>query len=235
MRGTATNWDLVEDPRVKRAVRDAAKSIANMNAGIVEAEDMYQEGLLLVAGTEKIAGNARNEDFGLVYKEVRERLFKKFIRSLDRSGELDARKYRTITHEDVEEESAPVATFDDGSGDYTEDAVRLLLPAVWDESYAWTLPERDDAPDKDMPKSKGNKSHGNSHWAYIADVKTGWEKSPLTRLERRALLMAFGLAWTHDDIAEHEGVAQPTVTVRINTAIKKITARLNGAHIIEEE
>ena len=238
MRGNnRPHWKISENVQVQTTVRNAARSIAEMNSGIVEADDMYQEGLLLVAGIPKIAEHAIVGDLGLVYKEVRERLFKAFIRPLDRSGELDARKYRSIpVGESEDEESIPKGgfTFDDGSGDYTEDAVKMLLPAVWDEDYAYGLPDREDAPDKDMPKVAGNKARSNSHWAYIADIKTGWGKTPLTLLERRALFMAYCLGDTHTDIARYEGVDRSTVSKRIDSAVKKITARLNGA-LIEEE
>lgn len=237
MRGNASHWKIVEDTRVKRVVRNAAQSIGNMNAGVVEVEDLFQEGLLIVAGTPKIAEHAVAGDAGMLYKEVRERLYKAFVRPLDRSGELDARKYKTVTPEDAEasESAASYVTFDDGSGDYNADAVRLLLPAVWDESYAYSLPEPDNAPEQGMPRAAANKSTRNSHWAYIADIKTGWEKTPLTFDERRAIFMRFGLAWTQGDIAFHERVDQSTVSRRINTAISKIVARLNGAQISEEE
>lgn len=180
MRGNASHWKIVEDTRVKRVVRNAAQSIGNMNAGVVEVEDLFQEGLLIVAGTPKIAEHAVAGDAGMLYKEVRERLYKAFVRPLDRSGELDARKYKTITPEDAEasESAASYVTFDDGSGDYNADAVRLLLPAVWDESYAYSLPEPDNAPEQGMPRAAANKSTRNSHWAYIADIKTGWERLP---------------------------------------------------------
>ena len=238
MRGTRnksiTHWKVVEDPRVQQVVRNAARSLADMNSGIVEIDDLYQEGLLIVAGIPKVAKHAIVGDYGLLYGEVRERLFKAHIRPLDRSGELEARKYRSIPIEDSEDEQTPPLMFDEGSGDYTVDAVKLLLPAVWDESYAYGLPDRDDAPDKDMPKASGNKARSNSHWAYIADIKTGWEKTPLTLQERRALLMAYGLGWTQADVARHEGVVKSVANDRIQSAIKKITARLNGARIEED-
>lgn len=234
MRGTTTHWEVVEDVRVQRTVRNAANSLADMNGGIVEADDLFQEGLVLVAGIPKIAEHAIVGEFGLVYSEVRERLFKQFIRPLDRTGELDARKYRSIPVDDADNEPQPVVMFDEGSGDYTADAVKMLLPAVWDEDYAYGLPDRDDAPDKDMPKSASNKARSNNHWAYIADIKTGWHKTPLTLLERRALFMRYALGDTQEMIARYEGVSQQMVGKRLDGAIKKIVARLNGAHIEEE-
>lgn len=243
MRGTAVQkpgtsvaqWGVIGDAHVQRVARAVARSIADMNQGVLEEDDLYQEGLVLIAATPHIARQATTREYGLLYTRLRTELMQKFVEKLDRSGELAARKYRSITIEDAEIEPLPPILFDDGSGDYTEDAVKLLMPAVWDESYAYGIPLRDDAPDKDMPKGPGNKARSNSHWAYIADIKTGWEKTPLTHLERRALLMAYGLGWTQTNIANYEGVAQKTISVRLSGATKKIAARLNGAAFVDEE
>lgn len=236
MRGTETDWGVIDHPRVQHAVKNAARSIADMNAGIVEFKDLYQEGLLLVASTPKIAGHANAGEYQLVYNEVRERLFKAFIRPMERSGELTARKYRNVSIEGSVTDPTPIPQmFDEGTGDYTEEAIMLLLPAVWDESYAYGLPDRADDPDEDMPKAVANKARSNNHWAYIADIKMGWEKTPLTLKERRALLMYYGLGYTQDDIARYEGIARPTATIRIHNGVTKITARLNGAGLIEED
>ena len=86
-------------------------------------------------------------------RRVRTELCQKFVEKMDRSGELQARKYKNVTFDEAsEEESAPYTVFDDGSGDYTDEAVKLLLPAVWDESYAYGLPQREDAPEEGMPR-----------------------------------------------------------------------------------
>lgn len=117
-------------------------------------------------------------------------------------------------------------------GGYNAEQIRTLLPAVWDESYCYGLPTRDDAPEEGMPRAASNKARGNTHWAYIADIKSGWDNANLTTLERRALLMGFGLGWTHEHIASHEGIGRRTISDRIETGIKKIMASLNGT---EEE
>jgi hypothetical protein len=230
----APHWKLIDDADVQNVVQKVAKSIAGMNQGILEEDDLYQEGLMLVATVPHIGEQAIIGEYGLLYTRVRTELMQRFVEKMDRSGELNARKYRNIPVEDADNEPIPSLAFDDGTGDYTEEAIKVLLPAVWDESYAYGLPDRDDAPDRDMPKSASNKARANNHWAYIADVKTGWEKTPLTRLERRALLMAYGLGYTHADIARVEGIDRSAISRRIDNAIRKIVARLNGARIEEE-
>lgn len=234
-RGSAAHWRLTENADVKNVSRKVAQSIAEMNKGVLEEDDLYQEGLILVAATPHLAERAIYGEFGLLYTRLRTELMHKFVDKMERSGELQARKYKNVTFDDIDEEVDTHTPFDAGSGDYTDEAVKLLLPAIWDETYAYGLPQQDDAPEEGMPKSASNKARGNSHWAFIADIKTGWEETPLTLLERRSLLMAFGLGWTHSLIAAHEGVDRSTITKRIDAAVKKITARLNGASIEETE
>lgn len=234
-RGTVANWRLTEDPNVQSVCHKVARSITDMNKGVFEEDDLYQEALIIVAGTPHIAEQAISGDYGLLYRRVRTELMQKFVEKMDRSGELMARKYKNVVIEDADNETSPHMTFDDGTGDYTAEAVKLLLPAVWDESYAYGLPDREDAPGQDMPRAAGNKAKSNAHWAYIADIKTAWDKTPLTTLQRRALLMSFGLGYTDELIATIEGVTRETITIRVGASINKMTAHLNGARIEEEK
>jgi len=231
-RGLAPHWKVLDDPSVQRVAKRVARSIADDNRGILEVEDIEQECLMLIAGTPSLATRAATQEYGSLHHELRCDVLDKFVRPLMRSGEMEQRKYRTVTTEDADEETTPYVAFDDGSGDYTDEAVKLLLPAVWDQSYAYGLPQREDAPDADMPRVAGNKARANSHWAYIADIKTGWNRTPLSRDEKRALFMRYALAWTQQQIANHEGVNKSTINRRIDGAVTKITACLNGARIV---
>ena len=235
MRGTKTNaphWKVLDDPAVQRVAKRVARSIADDNRGILEAEDIEQECLMLIAGTPSLATRAIVGEYGTLYHELRCDVLDKFVRPLMRSGEMEQRKYRTVSTDAAAEETHSYVEFSEGSGDYNADTIKLLLPAVWDESYAYGLPQREDAPDADMPRTAGNKARANSHWAYIADIKTGWNRTPLTLLEKRALFMRYALAWTQQDIAHHEHVSQQAIAKRIDAAVNKITACLNGANII---
>lgn len=234
-RGSTAHWRLTEDANVKNVARKVSQSIADMNKGILEAEDLYQEGLILVAATPHLAARAIEGEFGLLYTRLRTELMQKFVEKMDRSGELQARKYKNVTFDDADNETKAYVLFDAGSGDYTDEAIKLLLPAVWDETYAYGLPRQDDAPEEGMPKSASNKARGNSHWAFIGDIKTGWEKTPLSIDERRALILTYGLGWTQKDSAINQGVVKSVINDRIQSGIKKITARLNGASIEEEK
>lgn len=230
----SNNWGVIDDPRVKQVARRAARSLARDNQGFLEEDDLYQEALIFIATKSDLTALAMQRNYALLYNGVRMDLLNGFVTPLLRTGEMEQRKYKTVSTEDADEFVSPFVHLDDGTGDYTEDAVRLLLPAVWDESYAYSLPDRDDAPDKDMPKSASNKARSNNHWAYIADIKTGWNKTPLTLDERRALLLYFGMGWTQRDIAFNQDTSQQTVSNRLDSGVKKITARLNGASLSEE-
>lgn len=235
MRGNASHWKVLDDPKVQRVARNVARHTAENNKGFLDADDLYQESLLLIAGKPDLSEHAIVGDYGLLYNALRMDLLDKFVRPLLRSGEMEQRKYKTVSTEEADEYAAPVVMFNDGTGEYTDEAVKLLLPAVWDEAYAYGLPDREDSPERDMPKAAANKARSNNHWAYIADIKTGWDKTPLTLSERRATLLYYGIGWTQTDIAKYEGVSQKQVSVRLNSAVSKITARLNGASLNSEE
>lgn len=84
-----------------------------------------------------------------------------------------------------------------------------------------------------MPKSWTNKSHGNTLYAHIADIKTGWLVTPLTLKERRAVFMHHVLDYKQTEIAVEESCSGSTINHRLYAAIGKIAAQLNGSDFIE--
>lgn len=238
MRGKA-DWSVLEDREVRIVAQKVAKVICvgNEGPGLMDKAEIEQEALILIATTPDLIAHAKTKNYGYLYHELRCDVSDKFLRPLLRSGEMEARKYRTVTLGEIQEDEPdlPAYTFDDGTNDYTTDMVTFLLPAVWDESYAYGLPDKADAPDRDMPRSAGNKARQNTHWAYIADIKRAWERTPLTLNERRALVLSFGLSWNQTEIAAHEGVSRRPIAKRIEHGIAKMTAFLNGAIIRADE
>lgn len=235
MRGNNNHWKVLDDPKVHGVARKVARQVANNNKGFLEEDDLYQEALILIAGKPDLAEQATLQEYGPLHYALRMDLLDKFVRPLMRSGEMEQRKYKTVTTDDADDFAAPYVAFDAGTGDYNADAVKLLLPAVWDESYAYGLPDREDAPDKDMPKAAGHKARANSHWAYIADIKAAWKRTPLTNDERRALVLYFGMGMSQSDAGLIEGVNKSTVNRRLDSAVNKILAFLNGANMTQEE
>jgi DNA-directed RNA polymerase specialized sigma24 family protein len=110
---------------------------------------------------------------------------------------------------------------------YTRELVEQLLPAVWDHSLAYGM-DNPAVPDPDMPKAAPDKSHGNTLYAHLADIHTGWAWAPLTSAERRALLLRYGLDWPNAAIARHEAVGQSTASERVTRGVGRIVATLNG-------
>lgn len=110
---------------------------------------------------------------------------------------------------------------------YDRELVELLLPAVWDDGYAYGMPAPY-APDRDMPKGYSNPSHSGTLYAHLADIKAGWASAGLTPKERRALTMRFRDDLREKDIAAAEGVARQSIAERIASGTGRIVAALNG-------
>jgi DNA-directed RNA polymerase specialized sigma24 family protein len=116
---------------------------------------------------------------------------------------------------------------------YTRELVEQLLPAAWDPEFAYGM-ANPAAPDPDMPHAAADKAHSNTLYAHLADIHTGWATAPLTAVERRALLMRYGLDWPQTAIARHEHVGQSTTSERITRGVGRIVATLNG-HAANDE
>lgn len=116
---------------------------------------------------------------------------------------------------------------------YTRELVEQLLPAVWDSSFAYGM-TNPTAPDPDMPKAHLDKAHGNTLYAHLADIRTGWQRAPLRPAERRALYLRYGLDWPQKHIARHERASEPTTSERIARGVGCIVAKLNGEEADDE-
>lgn len=224
--------DLLNDADVREVCLQAARRVGR-RAHQIELEDITQTAYLLLAEKPDLQECAEDpEQYGLLQYRLERRLVKRFVPSA-------ARMRQTLSYDELvggEEEGEfmlPYVSIATASNDYTRESVESLLPSVWDEGYCYGLPRKDTAPDPDMPKGSTNKSHGNDLSAYLADINVGWHRTPLTRKERVALFLAFGMGWTQDQIAYNQGVAQQTISNRIFTAVGKIVARLNGGYWAE--
>jgi predicted DNA-binding protein (UPF0251 family) len=256
------SWEGIDPKAVEIAKRAAGRTWSKYR-DFVDLPDLESEAFTLVLTNEDYARLTKDEDYGYLQHSLEQDLMNhcemafhtprndgegRVIRpdhsAIARNGRTstngDGEKVYQQTHvewdQHLEDEEERISLHEESvPGGYTEEQIRLLLPAVWDESYAYGLPAQATDPDKDMPKAAGNKARSNSHWAYIADIKTGWKKADLTLDERRAILLQFGLGWAQRDIAYNQQVDQSTISRRVNNAIKKIKARLNGESDIEEE
>ena len=117
-------------------------------------------------------------------------------------------------------------------GGYTRQLVEKLLPAIWDEEYAFGMRE-ETAPDPDMPKGSVDKSHSNTLYAHLADIRYAWPRTSLALTERQAVLLRYGLDLTTREAGELLGCDHTTVTRREERAVGKLTASLNGERYVE--
>ena len=117
---------------------------------------------------------------------------------------------------------------------YTRELVEHLLPAVWDQGYAYGM-TNPGAPDPDMPRATVDPAHTGTLYAHLADIHTGWKRTPLTHRERRALVMRYGLDWRQKAIARHEHITPSTLSERLTRAVGRIVDTLNGTSAEEPQ
>lgn len=109
---------------------------------------------------------------------------------------------------------------------YTRQTVELLVPSIWDRTFAFGITDPS-APPAGMPRGSIDKSHGNTLWVHLADIRSAWKGAALSHGERVALLCWYGLGWTQEQIAAHEGVSHQAISGRIATGVGRLAAYLN--------
>jgi DNA-directed RNA polymerase specialized sigma24 family protein len=117
---------------------------------------------------------------------------------------------------------------------YDRALVEQLLPAVWDETFAYGM-ANPTAPDPDMPRSKPDPKTGGTLFAHLADIKRAWGLTDLAHEERVVLLLCWGLDWTQQEIADEQGVTQQAVSKRLERGALRLVAFLNGKACEETE
>lgn len=234
MRGT-TDWSPLEVEGVREVANQAARRVARRYSEYVDLDDLTQDALARIVAKADLLECLEGEEpeLGLLQYRLERDLVNMVTTQVKHAQQTIS--YDRLVEADDEGHGyvRPYVAIATASSEYTRESVETLLPAVWDESYVYGMPKRDDAPDPDMPKGSTNKAQGNNLSAYIADIKTGWEKTPLTTKERRALVLAYGFGWTQQEIAYNQGVSQQTIQERLYKAVGKIVARLNGGLFYE--
>lgn len=235
MRG---NFDYMSNEVVVDIINQAARRVHRKFEHYSNVEDLRQEGHIFMSTKEDLQVSARSEEYGLLQHGLErdlENLVMKEVRRSDRNVSYEMLRDANAEGSGGDTYVKPYVLIETVSNDYTRDSVETLLPAVWDDGYAYGMPQKDSVPDPDMPRAQVDSSRGNNLAAYIADIRTGWSKTPLTLKERRALLLAYGLAWSTEQIAYNQGVSERAIRYRIESAVGKIAARLNGGYRYELE
>lgn len=110
---------------------------------------------------------------------------------------------------------------------YDRELVERLIPAVWDDSYAYGMSNPYE-PAPDMPRSKPDPKIGGTIFAHLADIRIAWQRADVPQVQRQALLLRFGLDWTVQDVATNQGTSKSTAHERIEQGVGRLVAYLNG-------
>ncbi len=226
MRG---DFDFVNNETVMLIIDRAARQVANeyRDAGY---EDMRQEAYILVSTSPALQEVVESEEYGLLQFRLRQDLIEVYSKELRRNGRNVSYEGLVDTRDAGEAVSVSHVIIDVISHDYDRALVERLLPMIWDSAFAWGLPVDDTIPDPDMPRKTSNKAEGNNLSAYLADIRYGWNLTPLTLKERKAMFLYFALDELQSDIAAQMGVSQQTISDRITSGVGKIAAFLNGGY-----
>ncbi|WP_432482539.1 hypothetical protein [Kineococcus esterisolvens] len=111
--------------------------------------------------------------------------------------------------------------------------IELLLPAVWDQEYAYGM-EMPNRPDPDMPRTPSDPKKGGTLFAHLADIRRAWERADLTDAQRRVLLLRYGLDWKWSEIAYNQRADSKSVRERADRALTRIAVFLNGPDWLTE-
>jgi hypothetical protein len=111
--------------------------------------------------------------------------------------------------------------------------VEAALPGLWHD-YLQGIPSPF-APEHDMPKAAGNAKTANTHFAVLVDMKNAWENAGLKYAAKRRLFMRFGLDWTQEEIAEHEGTTKVAAKYALERNTLRLTNYLNGTDVKYED
>lgn len=231
------DWSLLDLAYVRDICSQAARRVRMTkyrNVVGIETDDLRQHAYLCVATKADIRQVLTEEEvnYGYVHRMIEADLLD-YCQKMHNSAK--PRTHKPWQDEVQGRRAETIETIAPLSDDYTRELVDMLLPAVWDESYCLVLPAAETAPDKDMPRAATNPATSNNLAAYVADIRIGWTRAPLSLKERRALLMLYGLGWKPRDVAEHENVSTRAIEYRVYSGIGKIVARLNGGYWYELE
>lgn len=113
---------------------------------------------------------------------------------------------------------------------YDAPEVQALIPGIWSTDISlYGVTSELEGPAPDMPKGSGpNPAHGNTTAAKVADVQRAWRETDLSDMERKVIVLHYGLEWTQSVVAHNLGVDRATVARYAHSGILKMLTFLNG-------
>lgn len=225
------------DTEAPKVILQAAKAVhrrcvEEKPLAMMNVEDLAQEAYLLIIRQMDLLDALEDKDYGLFQHRLEMDLFD-LVRTErsrnDRFIDLPALSGDMEVESGEGEGNVPIHRSLDVTPDqdYDRDTVEQLLPAIWRETYAYGLDPAETTPPADMPRGSVNKATSNNLPAYIADIKTAWQRARLTHKERCALLLVYGLGWEQKDAAFNQGINKQGMSARVRRAITKVVDQLN--------
>lgn len=234
---SSKDWSVLDIEGVDRIIKlSVDKIVRHHNLTVEDAEDLEQEATTLVVDVRNYGSyfhNREEPELGKAQYALEADLIDAIKREVRHSWRHDSYEQRYAAELGETEAVAPMKVRLSQKQDtarYDADMVKALIPAIWDEEYAYGM-RVENAPDHDMPRSAPNLATGNTLAAHIADIKIAWERTPLTLPERRALILGYGMDWRQADVAYNQGVSQQAIQVRLKRGVEKIVKFLNGSEI----
>lgn len=226
------DWAVLDFDGVKQAARGAAASLARDTEWQYRTteDDLYQEALLLAAldpTTRRCIDGEPGHSLNVLRHRIRCDLLNKLV--------VDSRHAPNALSADVryaeQDGATPCVSAPpqrEVVGGYTDELIELLMPAVWDDSFAYGM-QAENTPDADMPRTASNKATGNALAAHLADIRRAWQRASLSNAHRRALFLVYGCGWKQTEAAFNQGVNQSTVSRNLREGVDRLSAYLNGA------
>lgn len=231
------DWHVLGVPGVDDVMRRAAGKVSRDYSHTISEEDAYQEACIILASRPRTVHECladENLGLGVVYHRLVCDLVDKVKAEGRRRTDLSSydglvEQYGEQADESVVEEvESPRAGT---SGAYSRELVERLLPAVWDEEFAYGM-RNPYTPDPDMPKGTIDKKASGTLNAHLADIRWAWQRARLERAERQALVLRFGMDLTLAEVGLRMGLSKSAAQRWVEEGVGSIHAWLNGSKCV---
>ena len=109
---------------------------------------------------------------------------------------------------------------------YSMDDLERMLAFRWDEFHQYG-PSNTAKPEDDMPGGSAAPAKSGGWVAELADLDLAWRHAGLSGVQARRVVMRYGLGWSWNEVASHEGVSSQSVWESVESAMVKLLDVLN--------
>lgn len=112
---------------------------------------------------------------------------------------------------------------------YGKGVLEALLPHVLTDN-----PIQPQGESSEIRSSK-DPAEGGTFLAMYLDVQHAWNKAKLTARERDTIRLVYGEQWTQKEVADEQGIGQPTVSKAVRRAFDKMIAEIGGKYPADDD